>query len=536
MTPAITPTFTPQPTPIPWTLENSISKLPEVYTNAIDKEVVDLYKSLIADLDEKTQKWITGMGLGLEDQKLDEDEIDLFSLLKEKDFVTSLYIVTNKTILDGISKKDVEWARNQSVENIESILVKDLNILLDKGMIGVGNNNLQQFITMTENDFNFEKGLFLISSLGNPDQSFFKYRVPDFNTQLYVLMQLLNSGIPKGYEIVALGTAICYGSLYSFVEEEIKQDVIEYAIDNLRYIYETDLLLEENGKVEWLAKDLPLEGAIYLTWGAAGKHYPWTDSKGWWDGWELFAQRPMQRWEFEWLFVDLSTLGQMRTWLIDRGFLDHSIEKDISLDNDFNNPHKYKADYDQEIDRVMAYLADYFYIGNVSDGKDFDSSHFSYQYDHELVDIDGLEIYNSKISNPDWQWNHFSDFGKIMGVCVDNAYMEAIIAKSLNICTNSLTRINESEIGHVFPSYINPIDEVWKTSLYDSIRLEELTDSNFQSPFTYSSCQIPISSDSVKERVYFGLLANSSDYSIQRKGIPLGYVFRRSSYLKQPGT
>jgi len=360
--------------------------------------------------------------------------------------------------------------------------------------------------------------------------------VPDFNTQLYILEQLEKSGIPDGYEVIALGAAINYGAVYSFAESEIRSEIEDYAIKNLNYIFETDQVLEGLGITEWLAKDLPLEAAIYLSWGSPGKFYPWSEEKGWWDAWELFTIRPMQKREFEWIFTDFSTFEQMRNWLIDRGFLNKAIEKNRSIDNDFEKLRgKYHDDYDQEVDRLMAYLADYFYIGNVSIGNDFDASHFAYQYNHELIIVEGKSIYNSKISNPNWQWNYFVDYGKIMGVCVDNAYMESIIAKSVNVSANSMTRINIEEIGHVFPSYINPIDQVWRTTLYDSIRLESLEDSKFASPFDYSGCQIPISSDSVKERAFFGLVGDSTDYSVQRKGIPLGYIFRRSPELKQPG-
>ena len=89
------------------------------------------------------------------------------------------------------------------------------------------------------------------------------------------------------------------------------------------------------------------------------------------------------------------------------------------------------------------------------------------------------------------------------------------------------------EIQHTVPLYLNPSDGLWRATVYDSYLLEDSDDS---SPFHYASSQLPLSSHSVPERVLFGLIAGSVAYSVQRQGIPGGYMYRRTPNLRQPGT
>jgi len=72
-----TQSSTPTPTPIPWILDDAIAKLPEVYTKAVSPKTVEQYTQLLSVLPKEAQRWITNMGWGLEDLKLDANEVML---------------------------------------------------------------------------------------------------------------------------------------------------------------------------------------------------------------------------------------------------------------------------------------------------------------------------------------------------------------------------------------------------------------------------------------------------------------------------
>ena len=526
------------PTPVSWTLVRAIDNLPEVYSKSVTVETRDQYLQLVSALPKEIQVWIAGMGWGLEDMELDKNELALLEALAEKNTPSAMSIITNPSFLDGVLLSEVIWAQGYEVESLSELIQDDIDELLAGGLLSDnGREGIQSLLILAEENYEISKGIFLIANMGHPDQNKLHYKVPTFNTQLFMLGKLIDSGIPQGYEVIALAISLDYGNLYSIAGDDVARKFIDYAQAMMAFVAETDQILIQENFIDWQAKNYSLEMAIELVWGAPGKFYPWSKEQGWWDAWYQFSQRPMQSWEFDWLFTDISTLNSMRNWVLETGFLDLRIEQDPAIDNDYlDYQTSYPDNYDQTIDRFMANLADYFYIGNLSLDQSFNNAHFDYQFEEKVIDVDEKPINNRDIANPDWQWDTFQESGHLIGTCGDNAYMEAIIARSVNVSTNVMARINLDEIQHIIPIYLNPVDKVWRSSIYDSVRLELFEDSNVIAPFHYSSSQIPLSSDSVSERVFFGLIADSFDYSVQRRGIPQGYIFRRSPTLKQPGT
>jgi len=159
ITPIPTPTV--QPTSIPWTLENAIEKLPEVYTNSVENETINTYKSLLANLPVSSQKWITGMGWGLEDHTIDEYEIELLTLLQGKNSPSNLSILTNPLILDGVTKKDLIWAQNISIDNVNSLLQNNINVLLERNLLSSENDFLANFLSLAKTNYEIEKRIIL---------------------------------------------------------------------------------------------------------------------------------------------------------------------------------------------------------------------------------------------------------------------------------------------------------------------------------------------------------------------------------------
>jgi hypothetical protein len=522
----------------PWTLEDAIARLPEVYTDSLTPETVEQYSNLLAPLPEEVQRWIVGMGWGLEDLMLDANEVALMQLLADKNVPTSMSLLTNPAILGGVDASEVTWAQDYQVESLLALLQPDIEQLVQIGLLSEDAvNSITELTTTAAHDIEIAKALHLMASFGHPDEGQFQFTVPDYNVVMYVFGQLVDGGIPQGYELVALAAALDYGTVYAIGNSEVRTLAIDYAQAVVSYVAETDQIVSQQGVADWQARNYTLEADINLVWGAPEKVYLWTEQpgQGWWEGWAQFIQRPMEAWEFDWLFTSISSLTAMRDWMIGEGFLDHTIESDPAIENDFTFFQELFSDaYDDTVDRVVANLNDYFYIGDLAQGQNFSSYHFDYQFEDNMIIVDGVQVHNQKIANPDWEWLQFTTTGKLLGVCVDNAYMEAILARSLNVSSNILARLQmDGEIAHVVPLYLNPGDGLWRATVYDSYLLDDSPES---SPFHYGSSQIPLSSDSVPERVLFGLVANSADYTVQRQGIPSGYVYRRAPNLRQPGT
>lgn len=522
---------------IPWRLEDAIAKLPEVYTGSVTPETVEQYMDLLAPLPEEVQRWITSVGWGLEDLVLDANEVALMQLLPDKNVATAMSLLTNVGFLEGVDASEVAWAQGYHVESLLALLQPDIEQLVQLGFLSEDAvSAITELASADAHNIEVAKALHLVANFGRPYEGGFQFVVPDYNVAMYVFGQLVDGGIPQEYELVALAAALDYGTVYAIGDDEVKSLAIDYAQAIVSYVAETDQILSQQGVVDWQARDYPLEADINLVWGAPEKVYLWTEQpgQGWWDGWAQFIQRPMEAWEFDWLFTSISSLTAMRDWMIGEGFLDHTIESDSAIENDFAFFQELFSDaYDDTVDRVVANLNDYFYIGDLAQGQNFSSYHFDYQFEDNMIIVDGVQVHNQKIANPDWEWLQFTTTGKLLGVCVDNAYMEAILARSLNVSSNILARLQmDGEIAHVVPLYLNPGDGLWRATVYDSYLLDDSPES---SPFHYGSSQIPLSSDSVPERVLFGLVANSADYTVQRQGIPGGYIYRRAPNLRQPG-
>ena len=348
-TPTITPTPAPKiipspiptlsPTSIPWNLDKAINKLPEVYSENVSVDQIAKYSSLLRVLPNEFQMWITGMGWGLEDWKLEKTEEALLELLTDKDITTGLSILTHSNIMDGIDRGEVNWAEDQENDSLLTLLEDDIDKLLNDDLISETEKQaLLDLIEKSKKNFEIEKGLHLINNFGYPNKNLFRYPVPEYNTQLLILGKLMELGIPENYEVSAVAAALDYGSLWTIADDEVRELIPEYAQDIIMFQSETDQIISQNGAI-WQANSMPLEAQISLVWGAPGNYYSLTEKKAsqigvpynpeesmLWAGFrESFSQHPLRIDDFYFNFIKINYLEEMRYQVIEDGIIDNSL-------------------------------------------------------------------------------------------------------------------------------------------------------------------------------------------------------------------
>jgi len=190
---------------------------------------------------------------------------------------------------------------------------------------------LKAIIKASESDDELRKGISLIDEYGIPEKSRFKYPVPAYNTQLSVLLDLLgDSDITPEYYRVSLAAGIDYGAVEAIGNKDVQAILKDYVREQVAYTIETDRILKNQG-VRWQAADYPLQADIILLWGTAGtmRPYPYgnndekypPDYQPWrhpsWES-EFYGSR-MEAADFEWSFVSLKTLQEMRDEMVAKG-------------------------------------------------------------------------------------------------------------------------------------------------------------------------------------------------------------------------
>ncbi|GAH27195.1 unnamed protein product, partial [marine sediment metagenome] len=99
----------------------------------------------------------------------------------------------------------------------------DLKELQEKGLFSEkAKQGLDRIVGLSEDDYEIRKGLYLINNFGHPNRGMFRYKVPSFNTQLFILGKLLEGGVPQDYERISIAASLVYGSVYTIADQKVK--------------------------------------------------------------------------------------------------------------------------------------------------------------------------------------------------------------------------------------------------------------------------------------------------------------------------
>ena len=172
-----------------------------------------------------------------------------------------------------------------------------------------------------------------------------------------------------------------------------------------------------------------------------------------------FNSNKLTQEDFEWYFVDVSSLEEMRSFLL----YDKYECEELSI-SEFE---KIANDIDQMFAFSLEVHNDY------------------YAAEIEYIEVDGQITSGCGLSNPDWHWNHFKQNGHIIGCCRDVACMDTFLLKSINIPSTKIS-VHWDTFDHqivVFYDWDN--NSSWKISPYQisvlerNINGDELFLSNF---------------------------------------------------------
>jgi len=312
-----------------------LAELPEIRNGDMDLAMIARHRKHIDTLSAKdpgAARWAVSMGLFTEDRKITDAETRFVDAVVKKD--DPLRILVTRWVLDGIGDSEAGWAADASYPGGEyGYLTDDLQqIELVKGPVDPeAKGALKAIIQASESDDELRKGISLIDEYGIPDKTRFKFPVPAYNTQLSVLLDLLrDSDIPPEYYRVSLAAGIDYGAVEAIGNREVQAYLPGYVKEQVAYTIETDRILKNQG-VRWQAADYPLQADIILLWGAAGtmRPYPYSskdeeyppDYQPWrHPSWESeFYDSQMEAADFEWSFVSLKTLQEMRDEMVAKG-------------------------------------------------------------------------------------------------------------------------------------------------------------------------------------------------------------------------
>ena len=437
-------------------------RMPEVY--AMEASIEDISQfidlsEIIKNKDYDAAKWALETGLFMEDKSISKTEKKFIDTVQNKPDL--LRILVTRNVLDGITSRDLKWAKTFNLANSEpyGYLTDDLYNLpeIRDGISTDEKKAIQQIeaiINASKTDYQLRKGICLIDEYGVPSQNIFSFNVPNYNTQLQVLFYLVKDrNVPKDYYVVALACGLVYGSVITIGDYEVDQEIRKYVSQRFDQIIETDEIIQQYS-VDWQVKDYPLEADLGLVWGAPATLY-WNNQKEplfWYD---IFRNRQMNIEDFNWFFIENDTLKDIQRWMIKKGFVDLSVE-DSAIDMQHITD-EFPKEYNDKIDKLMAKLNDYLYFGK---------NHFRGN-PNELIDVEGVKILSGTIFNPDWQWKHFIETGEFYGTCGEDTTAENMLAKSIGTsCYHGfiLATKNKHIYTHTIIRYYNPIDGMLKTT------------------------------------------------------------------------
>jgi hypothetical protein len=201
-----------------------------------------------------------------------------------------------------------------------------------------------------------------------------------------------------------------------------------------------------------------------------------------------FEERPMDTEDFDWLFVSIETLKEMRDWSVQKGFAASE-------------------------------------VGKVADNMDaYAHGHLHYYTDRpdippSYVEVEGKITPGCRLSNPDWQWRSLKETGEFLGNCEDVLYMGCMLLKSLNIAVGE-GNVKAEGLAHFVILYYEAKDDVLRTT---SNQLS-IIDRHAKGEIVYRYYRLPW--DNLHQLRDSVVITESSDKRILEKGVSTEYVLK----------
>jgi hypothetical protein len=259
---------------------------------------------------------------------------------------------------------------------------------------------------------------------GTPDQTDFSYTVPSYNTELQVLYWLACQNQFKKNDTLALAIAMVNGLWVTMGDDQVSEAVKADATGMLAFLRETNELQRQQGYYQ--LEDYPFEAKLLLAWtggmavaGPVDQPFRLED----------FHSRKINLDVYDWNVVSLDTLRKMQVLV-------------------------YANWIDQNVTSTFSRIEEYFYFSGFN-------QHMDYQNTSGVIVVDNETVPNHHLNNVDWEFQHFEETGKIVGVCNDEASFVSALAKSVGIATTEVN-VNWKGNGHTFAVYFDPAGKTWR--------------------------------------------------------------------------
>ena len=259
---------------------------------------------------------------------------------------------------------------------------------------------------------------------GTPDPGDFTYSVPSYNTELEVLYWLACQNEFKKDDTLVLAIAMANGLWVTMGDDQVREAVKADASGMLAFLRETNELQRQQGYYQ--LEDYPFEAKLLLAWtGAAAVAGPADQPFRL----ENFRSTKINLDVYDWNVVSIATLKKMQVLV-------------------------YANWIDQNVTSMFSRIEEYFYFSGFN-------QHMDYQTTNGTIVVDTETVPNHHLNNVNWEFQHFEETGRILGVCNDEASFVSALAKSVGISTTEVN-VNWKGDGHTFTVYFDQTGRTWR--------------------------------------------------------------------------
>lgn len=260
---------------------------------------------------------------------------------------------------------------------------------------------------------------------GTPDQKDFKYKVPDWNTELQVLYWLAEQNEFRPNDTLALAIAMANGLWVTMGNDEVREAVYGDANDLLNFFRETDELQKARGF--HCLEDYPLEAKVCLVWmGDQSSIRSYHDPRD-------YLGKRMDKKAYRWATIDVSTLYSMQSEMEKKGWMQRDIKNAVET------------------------LEIYFFFPK--------GPHWIYPESEYPITVDNQTFICRNFNSADLEFKYYLQNDKGIGRCSDEMGFLNAFLKSRGISTTALwgdlMKDGEKIIGHTHVIYLNPETLRW---------------------------------------------------------------------------
>jgi len=269
---------------------------------------------------------------------------------------------------------------------------------------------------------------------GTPNQSDFKYHIPNWNTELQVLYWLGKQNEFKLNDTLAQAIAMVNGLWVTMGDNEVRQAVYKDTNDLLNFFRETNEIQKARGYYQ--LENYPLEAKVC---------FAYTSSIGTIDGphsmWKFVEKHAIQK-DYCWVRYGVDVLQKMREIALEKGWVERSV--DLTVKN----------------------LEEYFYFSGAA-------RHWKYStrmgdvpgVTESLIEINGEQVPDHGIYNLRFYLELYQKTGRGIGDCGDETYLMEAWCKSWGIATDFVLHqiiVDGRFYGHAHMIYYEPLTRTWK--------------------------------------------------------------------------